>query len=77
MHLVDAEAMAVELVEVHAHKSRQCLLLFLRLTPSTSLILGISLSCHFRQQLAIYFDLLQNVHNDYLTAESQMIKSYY
>jgi hypothetical protein len=47
--LVDAEAVVVELVEVHAHKSRQCLLLFLRLTPSASLILGISSSCHFRQ----------------------------
>jgi hypothetical protein len=47
--LVDPEAVVVELVEVHTHKSHQCLLLFQRLTPSTSLILGISSSCHFRQ----------------------------
>jgi hypothetical protein len=46
--LVDAEEVVVELVEVHVHKSHQWLLLFQRLTPSTSLILGIS-SCHFRQ----------------------------
>ena len=38
--VVVAEVVVVEVVEVDVHKSRRCLLLFLYLTPLTSLIQG-------------------------------------